>query len=418
MKLLHLPPIFDRRGRFQQMGGVLLVDHVSISANAKPDGETIRFRFSASAPLDASGDGPKWNVLIPMGEYHGPTLAPLGGKFNFTAEFFEQLVANWKANGSFRVPVRWSHEHEHNTDPAKVRDLDRKAANITDLRVTASGLEAFTNWNASGKRDVESGEFDSWSAEFRMRHLNRLTGEVGGPLLTGVGLTNDPFFNLMPPVAASAGADSTDTNPNQEQQMNPEQLKKWALSLGLSADATIDQCVACSNAKIADAEARVLASAKNVPAEVITAAVKPVQDQVIALEAKLKAEQDKGLERDVDAAIEAGKHNDGKMGRAITAELREFIMATAKSPAGIDGAKKLIAAIPASVPMTAVGHNGGGESDAKLSADAAQEKLMKTRDQILADGKGSISRSAALEKAILTNPELANAARSVAQKEN
>ena len=116
----------------------------------KRDQQTITVRC-ASKPLDASGTGPKWNLVIPMGTYHGPTLAPLGGKFTFTAEFFNELIANWRANGSFRVPTRWGHEHQRNTDPAKAKDLDRKAANLIDLRVTADGLEGLTDWKPRGR---------------------------------------------------------------------------------------------------------------------------------------------------------------------------------------------------------------------------------------------------------------------------
>lgn len=384
---------------------LVVLDAPRISLSAKPDDETIRMRFAAGSPLDASGAGPKWNVLIPMGTYHGPTLAPVGGKFTFDAAFFNELIANWKANGSFRIPVRWGHEHDRNNDPAKAKDLDRKAANGTDLRVTAKGLEVLTDWNTTGRRDVTAGEFDSWSAEFRMRHLNRLTGEVGGPLLTGVGLTNDPFFNLMPPVAASAGAESTDPTPNQEQQMTPEQLKKWALSLGLSADATAEQCISASNERVTAAEARISAAA-TVPSEVINAAVKPVQDQVIALSAALEVEKNKGLERDVDAAIEAGKRGDGKMGRAITAELRGFILATAKGAGGLAEAQKLIAAIPASIPMKAIGIESAAEGG--ISASAANEKLNSIANELQAKGD-----KAPMESAMRSYPELAKAARSL-----
>jgi hypothetical protein len=323
-------------------------------------GDLIHGRFSMAA-LDASGTEPRWNLIIPAGKYHGPTLAPVGGSYEFTREMFAAMVENWKANGSFRIPVRWGHEHEQNEDPAKAKELDRKAGNIIDLRATDAGLEGLTAWNDAGHRDVTAGEFDGWSAEFSMRHLNRLTGEVGGPLLSGVALTNRPFFNLMPPVAAAAVIPTEPTPQHPENVMNEEQLKALRASLGLAADADVSTILAAARKPAV------------LPDAVITAAVKPVQEQVIALTAALEVEKTKGLERDVDAQILRAKAGDGKTGRAIP----ELIAATAKDIAkskGLKASEDFLAALPLSVPVVAIGHDSKQE-DGNVSATAAQKEL-------------------------------------------
>ena len=200
----------------------------------------------------------------------------------------------------------------------------------------------------------------------------------------------------MPPVAASQ--QTTEPTPQHpENVMNEEQLKALRASLGLAADADVSTILAAAS------KAKALPA--SVPSEVITAAVKPVQEQLAASDkrvAKLEADL---LERDVDTAIEAGKRGDGKQGRAITPELRGFIVATAKT-GGLDEAKKLIAALPLTVPMTAIGHETKQE-DGKVSAAAAQKEL---DELVAAKMKGGLSFKDATRAAGKERKDLADAA--------
>lgn len=352
--------------------------------------QTLRARFSAST-LDASGSEPKWNLIIPAGVFHGKTfttLASLGGKFDFTRAWFEELVSNWRAAGAFKVPVRWTHAHARNDKPELQRELDRKAANVIDLRVTDAGLEGLASWNDSGRKDVASGEFDGWSAEVDFRHENRLTGAIGTQILTGLALTNEPFFNTMPALAADATPQSPPAAP-QGSTMNEEQLKKLRAKYQLAATATAEEVLAAIDAKDA-ANEKLIADAKKVEqpdvAKLIAAAVAPVEARIKGLEtenATLKADAAKAtdakLVADVDNAIAAGKLGDGKTGRAITDDLSAHIHATAKRD-GLDAAKKLIAALPLSgPPLQPTGVDGPHGAD---TAKTANDKLMARAEEL------------------------------------
>jgi len=370
---------------------------------------TLRGQFAQAFAADPA----KYNLLFPRGKWHGANLAPIGGSIDLDSGILEEMVANWEAAGRPKLPIRKTHRHlDDNVTATERLELERAYGFLTDLRATPAGLEVRTEWNAAGKAEVESGAFAFWSPEWQPQHRDRRSGEVKGWWLSGTALTNDPFFNEMPPVAASATAETTDTNPNQEQQMNPEQLKKWALSLGLSADATVEQCLKASADMGAENATLKAAKASSSDAAVITAAVAPVEAKVKDLEAKLKAEQDKGIERDVKALIATAERGDGKTGRAITPVLAARAQKIAATES-VKAAEEFLTALPltAGLAVAPIGVDSNKEGGT-LTAAAAGDQLLKKRDEILA--KGNISRSDALEQAIRLNPDLATAARPVA----
>lgn len=350
----------------------------------------------------------KWNTLFPRGTWHGANLAPVGGSINLDSGILEEMVANWEAAGRPRLPVRVTHRHLDDDVPAKDRpELEKAVGWLTDLRVTAQGLEAFTEWTPAGKAAVDGGEFAFWSPEWQPRHRDRRTGDVKGWWLSGTALTNDPFFNEMPPVAASTSPAET-TEPNQqEQHMNEKQLEALRASLGLAADATVEQVLKASaelrseNATL-KAEA-VKLKASNTPAEVITAAVAPIKAQVDSLTAELAKRDAALLERDVNDAVAKAKRGDGKMGRTITEKLVAHAMRVAKSD-GLAGAVEFLEAIPASVPTEPLGAPTKGDGTT-LTASAAQAKL----DAFAADLRAKGEKNAT-EKAIAALPNEARVA--------
>lgn len=338
--------------------------------------------FTARALV--AGREPQWNVIFPRGTWHGPNFEKLGGSFTVDDAFISEVIENWRAAGSPRLPVRWTHEHLRNDDPAKVPFLDRKAANVIDLRATEQGLEGLTEWKPAGAKDIEDGVFDAWSAEWSPRHINRLTGKVGGWFLSGVALTSEPYFNLMPPVAASASAESTEQPPTKEQHMmTKEQLELLRTSLGLAADATMEQIIKAS----ADQRAALVASEAKLKdstptAEVITAAVAPVKAQIETLKAELAKRDAAILERDVEALVATAKRGDGKSGRAINDTLVATAKKLARGEGGLVEAKAFLEAIPMSVPLKATGVSGGdGEP---LTAETAGKKLLARAEELRA----------------------------------
>lgn len=376
----------------------------ALIAEAELQGEAMRGGFTA-ATLQKPGTEPKWNVIFPRGKWHGPNFASVGGSFTIDDAFMSEVLENWKAAGSPRIPVRWGHEHmEGNATPEQMRALDRKAGNVLDLRITAAGLEGLTEWNAEGAADVSSGAFDGWSAEWWPKHTNRLTGEQRGMWLSGVALTNRPYFNLLPRIAASL-VESTD-HPKQEQQMTPEQLKKWALSLGLSADSTLEQCLKASTAQGEELAALKAAATPTIDTAAITAAVKanvePLQTQLTAAQAETKKLKDDLLDKDVEALIATAKRGDGKQGRAITDALVVIAKDLAKSK-GIEAASKFLNELPLTVPITATAPQGDGNGP--LTAAAASEKLKVEVEKLTKEGNITPWLSA-----VARNPELARIA--------
>jgi len=371
----------------RDFSSILLADYVKRE-------DVVCGGFETRSPLKASKE-PVWNLVFPRGTWHGrANFERFGGTFTVDDAFLEEVIANYRAAGSPRLPVRWTHEHLKNTDPAKVPLLDRKAANIIDLRATEAGLEGLTQWNAAGRKDIEDGVFDAWSAEWAPRHENRLTGKVGGWFLSGVALTGEPFFNLMPqlaaqempPVAASARAETTEPN-HKEQHMTKEQLEALRTKLGLAADATVEQILTASAQLVAERDAlkaeatKLKASAPT--AEVITAAVAPVKAQVEALTAELAKRDAALLERDVDAIIATAKRGDGKTGRAIN----DVLVATAKKLAATDGlkaAQAFIEALPLSVPLAPLGTLPGDGTP--LTAEVAGKKIQARAEELRAKG--------------------------------
>lgn len=339
-----------------------------------------------------------WNLLFPRGTWHGENLRPIGGSITIDDALLEEMVGNWRAAGGPPLPVYKTHAHLDADVTALERvELSKAYGYLTDFRVTAEGLEAKTEWTPAGKAMVDGGEFAFWSPEWQPKHRDRRTGDVKGWWLSATALCSNPFFDSMPqlaaeqmpPVAASADdAESSTTDPtHKEQHMTKEQLEALRASLGLAADATVEQILAASSKLVSErdtlkAEAEKL-KASTPTAEVITAAVAPIKEQVASLTAELAKRDAAILERDVDALVAAAKRGDGKSGRAIN----DTLVATAKKLAvsgGLTEAQAFLEALPLTVPLTASTPPAPVGDGAPLTVDAAQKKLMARAEELRA----------------------------------
>ena len=365
----------------------------------------LRAQFATAFAAESA----KWNVLFPRGKWHGANLKPIGGSIDLDSGLLEEMVANWEAAGRPKLPVRKTHRHLDDDVPAVDRpQLERAFGWLTDLRVTAQGLEALTEWTPEGRSEVEGGAYAFWSPEWQPKHVDRRSGEVKGWWLSGTALTNDPFFNEMPPVAAAVLP--TDQPAEQEQSpMNEEQLKQLRASLGLAADASVE--IVLKAASQATAGGRTLeATAEKQPT--LTAAVQEaVKAAVEPLNAQLKAADAKLLELEVTGLIATAKRGDGKQGRAIVDEkvkpvLLKLIAAESSRDEGLKAASAYLEAIPCTVPMAAKGY--GTKEEGALTASVAHEKLNAIANELAAKGT-----KAPMEQALLLHPELAQAARAL-----
>ncbi|HEY1088240.1 MAG TPA: phage protease [Archangium sp.] len=417
----------------------------------------LRAQFSHELARDEG----TYNLLFPRGTWHGANLAPIGGSIDLDSGILEEMVANWEAAGRPKLPIRKTHRHLDDDVSAVERlELEKSYGWLTDLRATERGLEARTEWTEAGAAAVKAGEFSFWSPEWQPKHRDRRTGEVKGWWLSGTALTNDPFFNEMPPVAASHGggqqeaakwlraaiarherhmsgaeptsedsqmqmmdemkralgaleemppvaasaddAETTDHPQHRSTTMNEEQLKQLRASLGLAVDASIDTILKAA----AEQGVKLTAS---VSGEKLTAAIK---DAVAPLEAKLQASEAKAKDladalrdQQVEKLIADARRNDGKTGRAIN----DTLVATAKKLAveSLDAAKTFLEAIPASVPLAPVGVQG--TNDGPLTASAAQQKLNTLAAELRAKGSKT-----PFEDAIAQIPEVARVAEGLA----
>lgn len=336
-----------------------------------------------------------WNLLFPKGTWHGENLRPIGGSITIDDAMLEEMVANWRGASAPPLPVYKTHAHlDEDVSALERAELSKAYGYLTDFRVTAAGLEAKTEWTPAGKRMVDEGEFAFWSPEWQPRHRDRRTGEAKGWWLSGTALCSNPFFDSMPqlaaqempPVAASADdAEEKSTEPTltKEQHMTKEQLEALRASLGLAADATMEQIIKAS----ADQRAALVASEAKLKdstptAEVITAAVAPVKAQIETLQAELAKRDAAILERDVEALVATAKRGDGKSGRAINDTLVATAKKLARGEGGLVEAKAFLEAIPMSVPLKATGVSGGdGEP---LTAETAGKKLLARAEELRA----------------------------------
>ena len=365
----------------------------------------LRAQFATAFAAESA----KWNVLFPRGKWHGANLKPIGGSIDLDSGLLEEMVANWEAAGRPKLPVRKTHRHLDDDVPAVDRpQLERAFGWLTDLRVTAQGLEALTERTPEDRSEVEGGAYAFWSPEWQPKHVDRRSGEVKGWWLSGTALTNDPFFNEMPPVAAAVLP--TDQPAEQEQSpMNEEQLKQLRASLGLAADASVEIVLKAASQVTADVRT-LKATAEKQPT--LTAAVQEaVKAAVEPLNAQLKAADAKLLELEVTGLIATAKRGDGKQGRAIVDEkvkpvLLKLIAAESSRDEGLKAASAYLEAIPCTVPMAAKGY--GTREEGALTASVAHEKLNAIANELAAKGT-----KAPMEQALLLHPELAQAARAL-----
>lgn len=340
---------------------------------------TLRAQFAQTFKAEAP-----YNLLFPKGQWHGANLAPIGGSIDLDSGILEEMVANWEAAGRPPLPIRKTHRHLDEDVPAKDRlELERAYGFLTDLRVTAAGLEAKTEWNAAGKAEVDSGAWAFWSPEWQPKHRDRRTGDVKGWWLSGTALTNDPFFNEMPPVAAAALPAAPQGNT-----MTEEQLKLRAL-LGLAPTAT-DAEVLTAQTKQA-AELATLKASTTKPGltkadldAAIAAHVEPLKASLKASDEARVALETEATGLKVDALIASAKAGDGKNGRAIVDEkvrpvLLKLVASEAKQEDGFKAAKEYLDGIPLTVPVTAAGVPG---TAAPLTASSANAKIAARADEL------------------------------------
>jgi len=316
----------------------------------------LRFRAYASSRINVERDaeGRVWTQLFPLGVWHRSDFP--GGKVELTPEFLGQFITSWKAGGSPALPLDYDHKED---GPA--------SGWIEDLRQAPGGeLEGAVKWTDDAAGEIKADKRRYLSPTWSMQHVNRRTGEKGGPWLYGAALLNDPFYDSMPRVAAGAIADPTHHPQDRSNTMNEEQLKTLRANLGLAADATVDTILAFKPA--ADVSEKLTASVKltgDLEAKLTAATA-----EVTTLKAAADTSKAERFAEQVATAIKEAKLE----GRAVDALVATK---TFKAATDIESVRELLATVGKDVPLQAKGAPGkAGEltaADAKKQYDALIE---------------------------------------------
>ena len=212
--------------------------------------------------------------------------------------------------------------------------------------------------------------------------------------MSGVALTNDPFFNTMPAVAASTAIQpgSPTGKPNKGQHMNP--YAKIAAALGMPEDSTEESVVLeCSKLK---SGMPMMQASVDKAIEPLRAQLKAQAEQVEALKAANAKKDAELFTRDVDGVIEAAKRE----GFACE-PMRDSIIIVAQAK-GLAEAKKL-AESAAKVNVTTT---GTGNANANTVTASAQQYAAALEEH---EKKTGLSGRALVSDFHRTNPAMAKA---------
>ncbi len=347
------------------------------------------FRAYVASPLGVERDaeGRVWCQVFPTGEWARKDFPD--GRLDLGPGLFEAFIANWKAAGSPPLPVDYEHKED---GPA--------SGWIEGLRVAPSGeMQAAIKWTDDATAEIKADKRRYISPTWAMSHTNRRTGAKGGPWLYGAALTNSPFFDSMPRVAATATtvADSTQPTIHQEQPMS---LIRIAAALSLNPAASEDVLVAAIE-DLKKSHASALATAGEESSKLKAATVKATDEmaKLSARNAELEANEKKNTEalftRDFDALFEAGL----KEGKAGLPAMKDTLLATARAMGkdGLETVKKLIAGM-GNVATTAAGVPG---------TDDNKSDLAKFNDLVEAKVKAGSKYADASRLVTTEHPELA-----------
>lgn len=339
----------------------------------------------------------KWCALFPKGNWHHWS----GEDFDFNETLVAEFIASWKAAGSPPLPIT-IHHVEGDLASYEKASAAQAAGWIEDLRPGSGdiALEGAVKWTDDAKGLIAADKYRYLSPEWSMNHVDRRSGDVGGPWLYGAALLNDPFFNSMPRVAASTKpTQPTTAAPKAKEQ---KMIKRICAALRLSETASEDEVVAAVeklSATVTESEVKLTAAAKqNAAADAMKATLDVLKASNEALEKRVAASEVEKKEAALTALID-GARNSG-------VAMPEPLVATIKVLASHDfeSAKKLVASLPKNPALAAeLGASGKGNEGEETPATATA-KLNAAIDELAAKG---VNRFEARMQVLATHSKLA-----------
>jgi hypothetical protein len=193
---------------------------VHVIGRRVPDVRGVRLD---SAAVAANDNAAVWLEVAYEGKFRGHWM----GEFEFTEETFDQIVANFHAHpqfvpgadaastadieaGNFDV-VQWDMHHASEAPPtsgdiavvgapAQGWVLDVRKGRRPDGKVK---LEALTRWLGQARTYVRNGQYRWASVSVVFNAKDPESGKPIGAVLTSIALTNQPFLQDLPALAAS-----------------------------------------------------------------------------------------------------------------------------------------------------------------------------------------------------------------------
>lgn len=332
-------------------------------------------------------------MLFPRGEWHGEAnLQALGGSMRIDDAVFRSMIANWKAAGSPALRLT-----EHHPDPES-RGLDRKIENLAagwilggdeggEMQIRPDGLWAKMKWTADTAELIQADKLRYLSPEWSAAHEDRRTGKISDWWIYGAALTNEPFFNAMPRVAASRITATENTTMDKKlicamldlPEDTSDEAVMAALRLKCSASAAPSAGDSSKVTAALDATTKLLASLQK-QNETLAASV-------AALAAKDEAASVTSLE---DALVAARKLS--------PAQRETKIVATFVKAVGLEATRKHFEAMPDVVTAGELGHSSPGALPAEfsnLTPKAAAEKVIALVDELETKEKLDTSKATA-----------------------
>lgn len=270
------------------------------------------------------GQAPDWIELIPA----GPTVSGLDGRSWLFDELAQQLVQSSFTARSIDLPIDWEHATQHR---APKGDEAPAGGWIKQLDIRDGALWARVDWTPRAAVQVANREYRYLSPVF---DYEPASGRIAR--LVSAGLTNKPNLLL--------------TALNHETETAPVKLSAALLALlGLPETATEDQAIAAAT------QLKATAQAKNseqpslerfVPRgdyDAVTQRATNAEQQLAALK---KAEHDKAVNGEIDAALKAGK---------ITPATADYHRAACQEEGGLERFKAFVAAAPVVADTSGLG---------------------------------------------------------------
>lgn len=132
---------------------------------------------------------PEWIKIFPIGEWDNPAF----GRWIIDSEFCRQIVANHRAKVT-GVDIALDLHHENSAAPGWILGLEDRP----------DGVWARIRWTPYGEKLVTEGSYRYVSPEWNWEWTRPSDGAIFTNVLTGLALTNTPFFSELPAIVSLA----------------------------------------------------------------------------------------------------------------------------------------------------------------------------------------------------------------------